>query len=211
MDLISKKELLSMTGISYGQLYRWKRERLIPEEWFIKQSSYTGQETFFPRDLVLQRIKSILELKDSYSLEELAQMLSPEATDAFLSAQALSGMEEIDVSLPPLLAFIEPKEQYTFPEVVLFAVLSRAIRELHLSSTDTEALLKRCIPLAGALKSMDMNYVVFTAGGSHHLALVKSSAPLQFDSGIQVLGSYPVSELAGQIKLKYNRKMAIKG
>ena len=35
--LISKKDLLAETGISYGQLYRWKREQLIPEEWFIKQ------------------------------------------------------------------------------------------------------------------------------------------------------------------------------
>lgn len=46
-DLISKKELLDLTGISYGQLYRWKRKNLIPEEWFIRKSSYTGQETFF--------------------------------------------------------------------------------------------------------------------------------------------------------------------
>ena len=53
MELISKKQLLSKTGISYGQLYRWKRERLIPEEWFMKQSSYTGQETFFPKRNVL--------------------------------------------------------------------------------------------------------------------------------------------------------------
>ena len=52
MELISKKELLQQTGISYGQLYRWKREKLIPEEWFIKQSSYTGQETFFPREQI---------------------------------------------------------------------------------------------------------------------------------------------------------------
>ena len=41
--LISKKDLLNDTGISYGQLYRWKREGLIPEEWFIKQPSFTGQ------------------------------------------------------------------------------------------------------------------------------------------------------------------------
>lgn len=46
-DLISKKELLEETGISYGQLYRWKRKNLIPEEWFIRKSTYTGQETFF--------------------------------------------------------------------------------------------------------------------------------------------------------------------
>lgn len=45
--LISKKELLRLTGISYGQLYRWKRKNLIPEEWFIRKSTYTGQETFF--------------------------------------------------------------------------------------------------------------------------------------------------------------------
>ena len=45
---ISKKDLLKTTGISYGQLYRWKREGLIPEEWFVKRSSPTGQETYFP-------------------------------------------------------------------------------------------------------------------------------------------------------------------
>ena len=34
-ELISKKELLELMEISYGQLYRWKRKNLIPEEWFI--------------------------------------------------------------------------------------------------------------------------------------------------------------------------------
>lgn len=47
---ISKKDLLQVTGISYGQLYRWKREGLIPENWFVKRPSSTGQETFFPKD-----------------------------------------------------------------------------------------------------------------------------------------------------------------
>jgi DNA-binding transcriptional MerR regulator len=74
-QMISKKELLELTGISYGQLYRWKRERLLPEEWFIKRSSYTGQETYFPREQVLERIKTIQELKSSQSLEEIAQQL----------------------------------------------------------------------------------------------------------------------------------------
>lgn len=46
-QLISKKELLEETSISYGQLYRWKRKNLIPEEWFIRKSTFTGQETFF--------------------------------------------------------------------------------------------------------------------------------------------------------------------
>jgi len=66
---ISKKELLSTTGISYGQLYRWKREKLIPEEWFVKQSSYTGQETFFPKDKISNRIEFIMNMKDEHSFE----------------------------------------------------------------------------------------------------------------------------------------------
>jgi DNA-binding transcriptional MerR regulator len=77
-ELISKKEVLERTGISYGQFYRWKRKGLIPESWFIRKSTFTGQETFLPRDKILERIERIKELKDEYSLEELAEMFSPE-------------------------------------------------------------------------------------------------------------------------------------
>ena len=57
--LISKKELLEKYGISYGALYRWKRKGLIPEEWFIKKSTVTGQETFFPEALICERMERI--------------------------------------------------------------------------------------------------------------------------------------------------------
>ena len=54
-ELISKKELLETFGISYGALYRWKRMGLIPEAWFLRRSTSTGQETFFRRDQICQR------------------------------------------------------------------------------------------------------------------------------------------------------------
>ena len=63
--LISKKELLARYGISYGALYRWKRKGLIPDEWFIKKSTTTGQETFFPEKLVCERIELIQEMKEA--------------------------------------------------------------------------------------------------------------------------------------------------
>ena len=59
-DLISKKEVLEKYGISYGALYRWKRMGLIPEAWFIRKSTATGQETFFRRDQVCPRVELIL-------------------------------------------------------------------------------------------------------------------------------------------------------
>ena len=48
-DLISKKELLELTKISYGQLYRWKRKNLIPEDWFIKNPHSQDRKPFFQR------------------------------------------------------------------------------------------------------------------------------------------------------------------
>lgn len=72
---ISKKELLEMFGISYGALYRWKRMGLIPEDWFIRRSTSTGQETFFRRDQIIPRMEQILER--SASLEDLANKINP--------------------------------------------------------------------------------------------------------------------------------------
>ena len=84
-DLISKKDLLEKTKISYGQLYRWKRKKLIPEEWFIKKSVTTGQETFFPREKILDRVEEILNLKDGVSLDDLAFKFSGNGKDVYLT------------------------------------------------------------------------------------------------------------------------------
>jgi DNA-binding transcriptional MerR regulator len=75
-NLIAKKEVLRQTGISYGQLYRWKRKGLIPEAWFVRKSTFTGQETFFPRDKILERVERIKEMKDSLPLDDLADAIT---------------------------------------------------------------------------------------------------------------------------------------
>jgi len=77
-SLISKKTLLEKYSISYGALYRWKRKGLIPEEWFIKKSTPTGQETFFPKDLICERVELIIATKEDTLLDSLAQKLSGE-------------------------------------------------------------------------------------------------------------------------------------
>lgn len=77
-NLVSKKQLLEKYSISYGALYRWKRKGLIPEEWFIKKSTSTGQETFFPKDLIFERVELILSKKEDVLLDELAEKISGE-------------------------------------------------------------------------------------------------------------------------------------
>lgn len=91
-QLLSKKELLERYGISYGALYRWKRKGLIPDEWFIKKSTVTGQETFFPERLVCERVEMILSKKEDVLLDELAKELHGEAeSDPYLVLQTEFG------------------------------------------------------------------------------------------------------------------------
>ena len=97
-ELISKKELLDLTNISYGQLYRWKRMNIIPEDWFIKKSSTTGQETFFRRDKILERIELILSMKDGTSLEEIAALFNKEEGEKVFDIEYIMAKEAISTA-----------------------------------------------------------------------------------------------------------------
>lgn len=97
--LLSKKELLAKYGISYGALYRWKRMGLIPEDWFIKKVTVTGQETFFPEELICCRVELIRNKKDRISLEELARELSGDAKkDIYLYLDTVYGEKKFKFS-----------------------------------------------------------------------------------------------------------------
>ncbi|WP_409298370.1 DUF4004 family protein [Peribacillus sp. SCS-26] len=89
-QLISKKDLLELAGISYGQLYRWKRKNLIPDDWFIRKSTFTGQETFFPRARMMNRIAKIQNMKEGeMSLDDIAAFLSPGESGVSVSREDL--------------------------------------------------------------------------------------------------------------------------
>ena len=73
-ELISKKELLEQYQISYGALYRWKRMGLIPESWFLRRSTPSGQETYFHTKQICLRVERILESKERVSLDALIHL-----------------------------------------------------------------------------------------------------------------------------------------
>lgn len=112
-ELISKKELLDLMEISYGQLYRWKRKNLIPEEWFIKKSVSTGQETFFPKEKIIERISKIIELKDETSLDDLAYRFSNNIKDIKITRSYLTNIipEEILIRFEEIIYVKEIYEE----------------------------------------------------------------------------------------------------
>lgn len=125
--LISKKELLQITDISYGQLYRWKRKKIIPEEWFIKKSVSTGQETFFPEEKILERIREILRLKDTVSLDELSVMFSNEIKKCEISRKYIVENIIPEYILEMFENKYSKKERYNSDEVLFIVIFKNML------------------------------------------------------------------------------------
>lgn len=206
MNLISKKDLLAITGISYGQLYRWKRERLIPEEWFIKQSAYTGQETFFPREQILSRVKSILELKDKYSLEELARILAPEKASAKITLDQLREISELAPELLKDLPAYYGKEKFEFLDIVITVGLIQLAQKTGLTDQQMRDLLKKSVNAASQPKSTNITCTVFSIGNSFYSAFTPDTASISFDDEVEIRAQISLNEVADQLKLKYSSK-----
>ena len=129
-NLITKKELLEITGISYGALYRWKRMKLLPDDWFIHRSTFTGHETFFPRDKVLARVEEIQRMKENMSLEEIARQFSPRASGAVsMTAAEVAGA---GIALPPIInqyLAVKTVEQFGYDDLLGLYVFSELLQQ----------------------------------------------------------------------------------
>ncbi len=129
-ELISKKDLLELTGISYGQLYRWKRKNLIPEDWFIKKSTFTGQETFFEKDKILARIDKIKNMKeDDFSLDDMAEVFSPLLAEVLLNKKELIAKEIVSqMTLEAYTNRHQGIETFSFDRILNIAILEKFLQ-----------------------------------------------------------------------------------
>ncbi len=195
MNLISKKDLLLLTGISYGQLYRWKRQGLIPEEWFLKQASYTGQETFFPREQMLSRVRLILEMKEQHSLEELVRMFSPESAAKTLAGDMLAGVQGVDAALVQRISTARGSDAYEVQEAVVMLAVARALRSCGAQDEDIAALACRC--MGQRMSGKELLCMVLRAGDEYHAIFATG----QVWTDAQVVSEQWLDELKREIKM----------
>lgn len=207
--LISKKELLAETGISYGQLYRWKREHLIPEEWFIKQSSFTGQETFFPKEQMLARIRSIQELKDKYSLEELAKLLSPEMNEDGFHIKDIVFMEEIDGKILAAFQNLLGKDIVSYMEVLVMVALSRIIKEIELEPNQIADMLKGIESHLQEMKSTAYIFTVFHKDNNYYGTFYQEQTSLHLDNRFIIAKQVRMNDISNEMKIKYRGKFNV--
>lgn len=196
---ISKKQLLKETGISYGQLYRWKRQHLIPESWFVKQSSFTGQETFFPREQVLERIRTIQELKDRYSLEELSELFSPTLDKKIYGVSLIHGIPELDPELTDKFAYFLTKREFRFIELLFILLANHLTKRCSLSEKDQERMILSIKGWLPQLKVEELEVRAYSHNGRVFFMMLQQGANVWFGEDLHLLAAISMNELTKEL------------
>lgn len=202
-DLISKKELLELTGISYGQLYRWKRKNLIPEEWFIKKSSFTGQETFFPRKKILERIDKITNMKDDLSLDDLAAVFSPVLADIALAKEELLAKNIVSQMSIDIYEGIHGETKvFTFENLLYVGLLEKFLHSGEIGLEEGKLMIQTMESLYKNFEGRDCEIVLIRKFGVATCFLALAPNEIYFELGTKMVLKVNISKAIEELKLR---------
>jgi len=206
-DLISKKELLAEAGISYGQLYRWKRKGLIPEDWFVRKSTFTGQETFFPREKVLARIEKIKSMQDEdASLDEIADAVAPDLAELSMTLSQVreSGLVSAE-ALELFSAVSDGDAPLAFGEMVSLSALDTLLKTGDVSQDEGRIVLDTLQENYPQFEGRSADLLFVRRMGLSTALLVTSDAEVRFDRAARVIARLNLSECAESLRARTRR------
>lgn len=199
-EYITKKELLEEMGISYGQLYRWKRMGMIPESWFIKRPSSTGQETILPRKKIVKRIQQILQMMETQSLESIVAKLSFSPDADVIEFEMLYKSPHLSAEYVSALGNYFKKPGYTAIEYMMIICCADVAKREHFTTRQYVDLLRYALPVAQGCKKVETRCIFFAAGGDWHIAALDNTAHITFDSGLRTIGNYNFETMWDKLK-----------
>jgi DNA-binding transcriptional MerR regulator len=205
-DLLSKKELLELTGISYGQLYRWKRKNLIPEQWFIRKSTFTGQETFFPKAQILSRIDKIKSMKnEDISLEDIADVFSPVLTDISLTYDEIIKRSIVNAEVMEIYKQIKPiSDALHFDDILFLFMFYKAISSGSISLDEGKTLINMLDNGFKAFEGSDCELIIARKLGVFTCMLISKPCVTYFEQGLKIIFRASISGFIEELKLKLN-------
>lgn len=200
-DLISKKELLELTGISYGQLYRWKRKKVIPEEWFMKIATFTGQETFFPREEVLERINKIITLKDEISLDDMANMFSSKPENFKINEKLLLEKKLVSVATLTLYKYnFGNCLEFNFSESVALSLFDKLLKIKGISIKDLVSIIEDIKERFNDIQCEDYNLIILKKNKLEELFIIFAKDKVLEIGGVEVVEVINLKNIINSLK-----------
>jgi|GEM_PF-306813 len=198
-NLINKKELLVLTGISYGSLYRWKRKNLIPDDWFIHRSTFTGHETFFPKNKILDRIARIQALKEEMSLDDIAETLDPKRRDvqftlADVEKRGIASRRVIDL----YLARYGDRPHYDFDGLFSIYLFNHLLNAAQLTRDEVGEAM--AVYAQGHADMPDTRLICLRKLGVFLALMVPEGCAVTYDADTAVIAELSVETLISELK-----------
>ena len=203
-DLISKKDLLATKGISYGQLYRWKRKGLIPDDWFIRKSTYTGQETFFPRERILARVDRILGMKsEDVALDDIADAVAPRLDDPTATIAQLRAAAVLTPAALELFAEgRDPEARLALGDLVALDALDSLLAGGDVGLDEARGVLATLDACYPRFEGTGPELVVVRKLGVTVALIVAGGTELAVDPGARLVARIDLTERAGAVRAR---------
>ncbi len=163
---------------------------------FVRKSTFTGQETFFPRDKVLARVERILALKDGdASLDDIAEAVSPDLGGISLSlAEVAERGVASDAAIGVFRAAHPDATALVFGELASLYVVDRLLGTGDVSLEEARSVLGTLEEQFGAFEGSDADLVCVRKMGVSVCGLVTSSAELRLESAARLVARVNLQE-----------------
>jgi hypothetical protein len=184
-------------------LYRWKRKNLIPEEWFIKKSTYTGQETFFPKERILDRIEKINHMKGDISLDDLANMLSPNLSELMLKSKDLIKLGII--SKNTLDFYIKERgkdKELNFEKILFLSILDNLFDSGKINFNEGKLILNLLEEFYPKYKGKNCELLFLRKLGISSCCLVSNHNMINFENSMKLVENLNLTDLIEELKIK---------
>lgn len=176
---------------------------LIPERWFIRKSTYTGQETFFPKEKILARIEKIRHLKEDISLDELAELFSPHPVRAtFTSVELLQRNIVTEMTLDFFVQQQGETPLWTFAQVLYMHVLDQLFAAGEISREEGAMVLQLLIEHYPAFSEQPCDLIFLRKMGIATCCLAPSAIPIAFEKSARLNFRLNLAQCVETLKAK---------
>ena len=202
-DLISKKDLLLLTGISYGQLYRWKRKNLIPEEWFIRKSTFTGQETYFPKGKILERINKIMDMKEDVSLDDLAETFSYKPTEVNIEKEMLISNNIVTQNTVMLYETVNGEaSSFDFDMILFMSIVEKYLVSGEVSYEEAKGIINNLNENYGRFQGKNCEIIFIRKFGIGNSILMAAPSEFYLEAGTKLVLKVNIATFIEELKIK---------
>lgn len=175
---------------------------MIPDVWFVKKSTLSGQETFFPKEKILERINAILEMKETHSFEEMSDLFSPDVQKQTYQLENI--IAEATLSIKHVGAFMQYTERTScsFFELLCIYISSKEEFAKYFSEEkNLESFYRSVVNWQKQVKNTLLELYMGDTGGNIIYVLASVDNQIFFDNNMQMIERISLDEYAKSLQL----------